>query len=407
VQQTLPPLGPSETGTVAVELPASALEVPLPVDDADELTTRGRDAAPLPVPTVPGVVVTLLLLAVPALALEGVRAQRVYRDEVTDPALHDRAVPTAELEPPDGLAPVELAAVDRAGGFIGGASDLLLGTLIDLQVRGVISSSGGQEASEPLSFGPGPRASQVRGWEREALEALMPRGAPITFDGTYDAPTSQRSSGATAALTRHAGQLFRPGSRYIHTGGGALRGAGYPLAIVLVVVVGLVVGLIATAVFGVPRVAVVVGSIALGVAWVLLALIWRLERRPLTSEGRDVIARTRAFDRFLREVHADRLEYAGGRTDIEVTHPAVALLPYAVVLGHGRSWLERFEPVLVEAARSGRAGGVTGTDTWFLHPASFAAASTLHSSSVTAPSSSSGGGGGAGSGGGGGGGGSW
>jgi hypothetical protein len=408
VVQELPPLGPSETGTVAIEVPASALTATFPEVDVAEVTTRGEDRAPFPVPTVPGVLVTLLLLAAPALALEALRARRVYRDEVTDPAVHDRAVPTAELEPPDGLAPVELVAVDRAGSFLVGGSDLLLGTLIDLQIRGVVRSSGGKDEDEPLTFAPGVRATEVRAWERRTLETLMPQGAPITFDGEYDATTSKRSSGATSQLTAHAGQLLRPGSRYVHTGGGALRGWGYLVGIALTLLIGAGVCVAATLLFGVPAAAVVVGALGLGVAWVLLALVWRLERRPLTSEGRDVIARTDAFDRFLREVHADRLEYAGGRDDIEVTHPAVALLPYAVVLGHGPSWLARFEPVLVEAARSGRAGGVSGTDTWFLHPTTFAAASTLHSSSITDPSaSSSGGGGGAGSGGGGGGGGSW
>jgi hypothetical protein len=407
VVQELPPLGPSETGTVAIELPAAALTATLPEAAVDEVTTRGADRAPFEVPTVPGILVTMLLLAAPASALEALRARHVYRDEVTDPALHDRAVPTAELEPPDGLAPVELAAIDRVGSFLTGGSDLLLGTLIDLQIRGVVRSTGGEGEDQPLTFSPGPHAAEVRDWERETLDTLMPNGSPITFDGEYDATTSQRSSGGTSQLTSHAGRLLRPGSRYVHTGGGALRSWGYGLGVALTVALGVVVGLAATLLFGVPAVAIAVGGVALVIAWVVLALLWRLERRPLTSEGRDVIARTRAFDRFLREVHADRLEYAGGRDDIEVTHPAVALLPYAVVLGLGPSWLDRFEPVLVEAARSGRAGGVSATDTWFLHPASFAAASTLHSSSITDPSSSSSGGGGAGSGGGGGGGGSW
>lgn len=406
VTQHLPPFGPSETGTVAIELPAEALTGPLPEADVAELTTRGRAAAPFPVPWVPGVLVALLVLAAPAAALEWLRARHVYRDEVTDPALHDRVVPTAELEPPDGLAPAELAAIDRAGGFLIGGETLLLGTLVDLQVRGVVSSSGGQDADEPLSFGPGPNASQVRDWERDALEALMPEGDPITFTGSYDAKTSTRSSEATTTLSGHARRLLQPGSPYVHEGGDHLRGGSYAIRIAGAVAFGLVVGAAAVRLFAVPVAAVVVGGIALLGVWSLLAMVWRLERRPLTSEGRDVIARTDAFDRFLREVHADRLEYAGGRDDIEVTHPAVALLPYAIVLGHGDSWLERFEPVLVEAARTGRAGGVSGTDTWFLHPASFAAASTLHSSTVTSPSSS-GGGGGAGSGGGGGGGGSW
>ncbi|MEX1164633.1 MAG: DUF2207 domain-containing protein [Nitriliruptor sp.] len=408
VTQTLPALGPSETGTVAIELPADALTASLPEVDVAEVTTRGEGRAPFEVPKVPGILATLLLLALPALLLESLRARRVYRDVVTDPAVHDRVAPTAELEPPDGLAPAELAAVDRAGGFLTGGADVLLATLIDLQIRGVVTSSGGQDDDAPLTFGPGPNAPDVHEWERLALEQLMPNGTPIVFDGEYDAATSRRSSGATSSLTAHANAVFQPGSRYVHDEGGALRGGGYALGIIATLVLGGLVGLAAMALFGVPPVAVVAAWVALPVAWVLLSLVWRLERRPLTSEGRDVIARTRAFEHFLTEVHADRLDFAGSRADVGVTHPAVALLPYAVVLGLGASWLERFEPVLTEAAAQGRAGGVSGTDTWFLHPTSFVAASTLHSASITNPASSSGGGGGgAGSGGGGGGGGSW
>ncbi len=409
VFQTLPPLGPAETGTVAIELPAASLPAALPEVDVAEVTTRGAGRAPFEVPTVPGILATVLLLALPALLLEAVRARRVYRDVVTDPAVHDRVAPTAELEPPDGLAPAELAAVDRAGGFLTGGQQVLLATLVDLQIRGVVTSTGGQDGGAPLTFGPGPNAPDVHEWERVALDQLMPGGSPIVFDGEYDAATSRRSSSATSSLTAHANAVFQPGSRYVHGEGGALRGGGYVLGIVATLVVGGLVGLAAMLLFGVPTAAVAAAWIALPVAWVLLALVWRLERRPLTSEGRDVIARTRAFEHFLTEVHADRLDFAGSRADIGVTHPAVALLPYAVVLGLGASWLERFEPVLTEAAARGQAGGVSGTDTWFLHPTSFAAASTLHSASITNPASSSGGGGGggAGSGGGGGGGGSW
>jgi uncharacterized membrane protein YgcG len=412
VVQTLPPLGPSETGTVAVEVPVAAVNASLPTAEVQELTTRGAGRAPFEVPAVPGILATTLLVAAPALLLEWFRSRVVYRDRVTDAAVHDRIAPTAELSPPDGLAPTELAAVDRVGGFLAtSTSDLLLGTLIDLQIRGVVTSSGGGSDDEPLTFAPGPTSDHVRPWEGEMLGQLLPGGQQLTYDGEYDRATATRTSAATSVLTRYAGRLFQPGSRYVHTGGGALRSSGYGLGIAASLVVGGLVGLVAMIAFGVPPLAVFLLWGLLAVAWIVLTLVWREERRPLTSEGRDVIARTRAFERFLEEVHADRLDYAGGRDDIEVTHPAVAMLPYAVVLGLGASWLERFEPLLTEASRRGQAGAVSGRDPWFFHPAGYAAVSTLHRSSTTDPSSSSGGGGfgggGAGSGGGGGGGGSW
>lgn len=242
------------------------------------------------------------------------------------------------------------------------------------------------------------------------LEALCPGGTPTTFDGEYDAATTKRSTAAKQALSQHAGQVLSRSSRYVHGRGGPLRGAGYALLVAVVLAIGAVIGVAGGLLLDVPFPAVIAAWIGLGIVWIVLAVVWRKERLPLTSEGRDVVARTGAFHRFLEEVHADRLEFAAGQETVGTTHPAVAMLPYAMVLGLAASWLERFEPLLVEAARSGQAGAASDPGAWYLHRTSLLAATAAHGSTTTAPTSSGGGsfgGGGAGSGGGGGGGGSW
>jgi hypothetical protein len=99
VTQALPPLAPGRTGTVAIDLPSGAFDAGLPV-----ATGAPLEAGPLlPRPDLdPSGAAGLLLaaLALPALALEGLRAAVVYRDRRTDTVLHDRAVPTAPVEAP-------------------------------------------------------------------------------------------------------------------------------------------------------------------------------------------------------------------------------------------------------------------------------------------------------------------
>jgi hypothetical protein len=405
VRQQVGELAPRETATVAIELPAAALGAAsdrLPVVQIPELEHREKLAS-LGVPLVPATLLLLLLLAAPAAVLEAVRAGKVYRDVVTDAQLHDRVTPTAEFEPPDGLAPAELAAVCQRS--IGGEE--LLATLIDLEVRGVVATEASQGATR-ITVGPGRDPAGARPWEAEALEALCPGGRPTTFGDSYDPATATRSSAATRAVAAHARGLLDHGSAYVHEAGGVLRSTGgYALLVVVVLAVGGVVGLVGAPLLDVPFPALVTAWIGLAVAWALLALVWRKERLPLTSEGRDVIARAGTFRTFLQEVHADRLTFAASRQEVGTTHPAVAMLPYAMALGLADSWLERFEPLLVEAARSGRAGSTSSPDAWYLHRSTFVAATAAHSTTITDPSSSSSGGGGAGSGGGGGGGGSW
>lgn len=407
VTQTVGALDQRETATLAIEFPAASLPDQggsLPEVAVTELDQR-EPLAPLGVPLLPALLILLLLLAAPAAVLEGVRSRRVYRDVVTDPHLHHRATPTAELEAPDGLAPVEVARLAQRSVD----QEALLATILDLEIRGVVATQSSSDGEE-IVVGPGRTPSGARPWEAAALEALCPGGAPITFDGEYDPTATKRTTLAKDALQTHVKRVLSPDSRYVHREGGALHGGGYVLLVALVLAVGAAVGTVGGRLLGVPRPAVVAAWIGLGVAWLALAFLWRKERLPLTSEGRDVVARTEAFRTFLAEVHADRLEFAAGQQEVGTTHPAVAMLPYAMVLGLADSWLGRFEPLLEAAARDGRAGAASDPGAWYLHRASYLAATSSISSSTTAPSSSGGSGGaggGAGSGGGGGGGGSW
>ncbi|WP_052665162.1 DUF2207 family protein [Nitriliruptor alkaliphilus] len=404
VTQRIPPLPPRATATVAVEVPAVALPAgpALPERSVRELGDRSL-LAPVDVPAVPGALLVAGLVALPALALEGARSRRVYRDEVTDAALHDREAPTAELEPPDGLAPVELAALLRRNPD----HQQLLATLVDLEIRGVVATSSGRGGS-PLTIGPGPQAREARPWEAAMLEGLCPGGTPLTFRDKYAPETAKRSGAALGALGRHVMGILGGRSRYTHRRGGALRGNGYSLLVLLSLVLGWMVAVAGARLLGVGLSLAVVAVVALVVTWIGLATVWRHERLPLTSEGRDAIARARAFRSYLAEVHADRLEFAASQAEIGTTHPAVALLPYAISLGLADSWHARFEPLMQSAAQDGRAGA-TSANTWYVHRTAYTGAVAAQTRSVTAPSSSSsgGGGGGSGSGGGGGGGGSW
>lgn len=104
-----------------------------------------------------------LVLAVPFLALEGVQAALVYRDEKTDPHLHDRTQPSAVFGPPRDFRPVEVAG-------------LLLRT----------------------------------------------KDEPLRFDGEYDKDASTRTRRATDELVRQA----EGGSSFGGGGGGSGGGGG-------------------------------------------------------------------------------------------------------------------------------------------------------------------------------------
>ncbi|HSK23233.1 MAG TPA: DUF2207 domain-containing protein [Egicoccus sp.] len=415
VQQSIPALAPWTTATVLIEVPAEVFDVTFPTFDVEELDTLGEAAQPddePPLPEVPAALLLLLLVAAPALLLEALRARLVYRDRVTDPALHDRVAPTAELEPPDNARPLETAALlQRSVG-----NEVVLATVLDLELRGIVQTATTEtaEGKPRITVTPAPagalRGEPARPWEASFLQLLLGSEGKIEFDGTYDAETTKRASAAGAALESHGGWLLGRDSPLTHSGAGWLRGGAFAAWIALCLLLGAVIGGAGAGLLQLSIVVAIVIWVCLGVSWIVLSFVWRPQRLPLTSEGRDVIARTRAFREFLEQVHADRLEFAAGREHYDQHHPALSLLPYAMALGLAESWYLRFEPVLTELAQQG-AVPTSGAYPWWAYGAGYSAVRTSYSSSTTSPSSSgsggSFGGGGAGSGGGGGGGGSW
>lgn len=418
VTQQLGPLEPRTTGTVSVRLPGLAFDMAA-VPDATLTPLEQGDADPPPRLELPRPLrgwLVGLVAALPILAFEGLRSRIVYRDQVTDPSLHDRPVPTAELAPPDGLPPADLAAVLQRPSL---GDDPFLATLIDLEQRGVLVSEAVTEDGtrvgpdddaevEVVTIRSGSDTERTRPFERAFVGALFGDTGGVVLDGEYDEDVAKRVTAAQKVLTDRATELRRPGAGLVHDAGGWLRGARGALVGFVTVVVATGLGLAAARLAGLSVPATLLVLAVTLLAWSGLALAWRYHRQAFTSEGRHLSARTRAYRHFLTEVHRDQLDF-GAQQGVHHLHPAVALLPYAVVLGLGDSWYQRFGVVLAELSARAPAEA-TATVPWWGYAGGYHAFQATRSGTVTDASASSGGGGaggGAGSGGGGGGGGSW
>jgi hypothetical protein len=398
---------PGEAATVAVDLAAAAFSGDLPSFQERPLERREGLLPAVPVDPPLAGLLAALVLAVPFLGFETVKAMLVYRDELTDPQLHDREHPTAVFGPPFGFRPVEVAGLllRRRG------ESLLLGTLVDLDQRGIVrTESGGTDEKPVLTVHPGPHGVEARRGDAVFLRTLLPGRTPLRFDGTYDRDASTRAQRATNELVGQAGRVFA-GHGFEHDRGRQLRS---PLTLFALALGGLAVlgslGIALARALPLPgwAVAVVAGLVVVG--WALGRALWRHHRLPLNSAGRDAIAQARSFEEFLRSVESEQLEWAAGDPTISHHHPAVSLLPYAIALGLADSWYSRFGGVIQELAAAGTAGGAAAGTTWWATQHRFDGVSQARSGTITAPSSNGGGsfgGGGGGSGGGGGGGGSW
>lgn len=409
--------GAERSATVEIRADAAAFTGALPIHRPDPL--RGG----LRLPALPTALAYALLLVAPLGVFEAVKTRRVYRDVTTDPALHDRAAPTAIPEPPDDMSPVEVAGVLRRGG-----DDLFLATLVELDQRGAVHVEVGapvpdpnpgatrrqRRAAEQAATAAARRATvtltdpqQLRPDEVQFVEALLPDGGPLQFTGTYDAEVASRSSAATSRLTSQANTVMHDRGM-LHDEGGRLRRSGFKALLFLGWVVwAAVLGGLVVLLSPLWFVAVGIQVVVTVLAWASIRALWSHERLPLNSHGRDTIARTRAFEEYLRTVEADQFEWAASQPSIDQRHPAVRLLPYAIALGLAASWYERFGDLMARVAAGTAAGATTAGGAWWASSSSFATLSTSRSASVTSPSSSGGGGSGGGSGGGGGGGGSW
>ncbi len=391
---------PGRAATVAIDLPAAAITGSLPTTSIRSLGSRNL-AGPLDIDPPAAGLWLALVLAIPFVAFESVKSVLVYRDEATDPHLHGRVQPTAVFAPPFEHRPLEV------GGLLlrRDQQSLLIGTLIDLDQRGLVHTSTEGDGDEPtLVVRPGPPGSHPDALEADLLSTLLPNGTPARFDGEYDPDVAKRASAATALLHRRAYDVFRRHG-YEHDRARWLRSPLIKGLAYLGLLGALALGtLVATAVLPLAFGAAAVVAGLVFVAWLVVRGIWRHHRLPLNSAGRDAVGKARAFREFLATVEADQLEWAADQPGIDHHHPAVSLLPYAVVLGLADSWYDRFGPLLRELAASAGAGAATGT-TWWASSSGYQGVRTSSSGTTTSPSSSGGGGGG--SGGGGGGGGSW
>ncbi len=398
----LGPYGDHEAATVAVHTPADAFTANLPVVDVTPLGTRGL-LEPVDLTGPHAALLLALLLALPLLVLDAVYARAVYRDRVTDPHLHDRQHPTAIPAPPRGMRPPEIAGLLLRRN----SEPLFLSTLVDLDQRGLVRTSAVERGGDKidLTVARADADTPPPPGDQRFLDDLLGSGS-VTFADKYDQTVARKVRNASQHLVKRARHVFRDHGLE-HDSGKLLRSTGFKVLAVLamifwIIVLAAVIGSITTlpggAFFGVTALVIV--------GWGLAHLPWAHHRVPLNSAGRDLTAQARSFDEFVRTVESEQLEWAAGQPGIDHLHPAVSLLPYAIVLGHADSWFNRFGSVMAQVAGAAAAGTAAGGTAWWASQRSFSGVRSSQSATSTAPSSSSGGGGG-GSGGGGGGGGSW
>ncbi len=292
-----------------------------------------------------------LLLAVPIVLWEKLSSWVVYRDRVSDPGLHGREHPTAVFTPPFGLQPAEIAGLRLRTDD----DEILLATLVDLDQRGVLSIRRGRDL-EDVPDQPGPRLLITRGTDyevahptdTEVADAIVPDGALTILDSTYREEVAGRVNRAKRILTGRRRSVFEAHG-FLHDRGQRLARPGVRQTL-LVLYLGVAVALawVVSASTELPGgTASAVVLLVLG-GWAGLALLWREQRRPLNSEGRDAVAQARAFERFLRSVEAEQLRWASSDGNVDHRHPAVRLLPYAIALGLADAWYDRFGGVFLQ-----------------------------------------------------------
>jgi hypothetical protein len=406
------PFDDQESATVLVQVDRDAFVTDIPVHNPDPLFSSGG-IGPWDVSRPMAAVWLALILAIPLLIWEALSSWHHYRDRMTDPALHDRQHPTALPTPPFGFRPPELAGLLLRTD----ADSLFLATLVDLDQRGLLTTStettpGGllRKERETLTVTRPPAGTVMPPMDDEFVSALVPTGTTV-FDGDYDAEVASRVTAAKRPVTERAKGVFERFG-FEHDEGGIIGVGWFRALVILGYLIGAgAVAWVFTAATPLPGPASVIVVLVVLAGWGLAHLPWAHHRLPLNSTGRDARVQARAFDEFIRTVEGEQLEWAAGQPGIDHHHPAISLLPYAIVLGHADSWFDRFGSVMSElAVTSGGdgSGGVrSGQAAWWTSAAAYSSVRASQSGTSTAPSSSGGGGGGGGSGGGGGGGGSW
>ena len=409
----LGPFDVRESATIAVLLPATAFTEPPPVFRPDPLD-EAAGFGPWELSGSQAGVLLALVLAVPLLVWEIVSARVHYRDRVTDPALHDRATPTALPAPPHGFRPPEVAGLLLRTD----EQDLLLSAIVDLEQRRLLTTTSTSQESgrwftrtkQELTLERPPTGTVLPPGDDEVVHALVPEHGVTVFDGEYDSEVAERAKAAGQLLTERAEGVYRDHG-FKHDESGLLGVGAFRVAAFLAWVgfAALAAWVISTAT-PLPGVAALIVAAVVLAGWGLAHAPWAYHRKPLNSAGRDARAQAEAFDHFVRSVEGDQLDWAAGQPGIDHHHPALTLLPYAIALGHADSWYQRFGPVIQALTTVPASSGAAGTagaagGAWWASRSSFSDVRTSQAGTSTSPSSSGGGGGG--SGGGGGGGGSW
>ena len=393
LRANLGPFADRSGATIAVHSPVAAFSFEPPVGRSEPLGSGWA----IPRLTLPRSLAGMLLALVVALPLAGVALhERSLIDGPHRRRMRRQDTPTVLVHPPENLEPVEVAGLlfRHTRG-----DQLLLSRLIRASQQGAIEA---HLAADRAHFAPVEDDGQD-------LEAPLHTLLPLDMTDDYDAGVADRITSAQQVLERRARNVFAEAGldrrdRTLHDRLHRLPvlwGVAGALALALAVL-----GVIATPLTIWTGLAVLVVVLAVAGAH---RLLWAGRGTPLTDEGVDLMRLAEAFDHYLDTVEAEQLTWAATQDDTDHRHPAVALLPYAVALGRGEAWHERFGPLMRQHA----------PDDWATASSAPRHFRQLHHATCTAPTSSSdqgsgggfggsfSGGGGAGSGGGGGGGRSW
>ena len=398
---TFGPLADREGATALVRLrredfaPGATIPVftPAPIDET-------HLPGPWPVDRTQAALLLLGLLLVPVVVWELLATMLVYRDRMTDPALHHREHPSALPAPPFGWRPAEVAGLRLRRDV----NAVFLATLIDLEQRGLVrttTSAAPERRSRrtrpTVSILANPRPPGTDPLDAELLATLLPMGTPLILTGHYQPATAAAVLGAKSQLATRMEDVFEQHG-FSHDRGLLMSRRWFRILATLLWL------LIAAALVTVVSIATPLHPVAGSIVAVLVIAGWglikgllRFEVLPLNSAGRDATTQARAFGRYLLTVEGEQLQWAAGQPGINHHHPALALLPHAVALGYATSWFKRFGPLLRQLAAAGAVGGAATTSAWWLHETGLRDLNRTQTSSSQAPSSSSGGGGGGGS----------
>lgn len=393
LRASLGPFADRNGATIAVQSPVAAFSFEPPVGRSEPLGSGWA----IPRLTVPRSVAGMLLALLVALPVAGVALyERRLIDGPHRQRMHGQDYPTVVVHPPENREPVEVAGLlfrHRQG------DQLLLSRLIRASQQGAIEV---QLAADRAQFSP------VEGGGQD-LEAPLGTLLPLEMTNDYDHSVAGRLTRAQQVVEHSARNVFAEAGLERRDASVHDRLHRLPVLWGVAVVCGVVfalVGVIATALTIWTGLAVLLVVLVVAGGY---RLLWAGRGTPLTDEGFDLMRSAEAFDHYLDTVEAEQMTWAAAQDDTDHRHPAVALLPYAVALGRGEAWYERFGPLMRQYA----------PDDWATESSAPRHFRQLHHATCTAPTSSSsgnsggdftgsfGGGGGAGSGGGGGGGRSW